>query len=151
MIGKILINNALVIGCHALFCIISGVFIAVTASIGISIESPQLHTIFVVGYSIIFLLLYYLCGRFVLRNTYDVGANLLSVGALVFIIFAGVLFTKISPSFGMVNMPFYPILVEVYYSETPESLHMIVQLLVAPLPSLAMWIGMITTKLTASG
>ena len=148
MIGKILLNNAVSIGIHGVLCLLS-FFIIVTLGLQFRIKSPYFFMIF---YTIIVFSLYCLSGRFILRNTHGVWTSLLSVTLLAVIVTVAMLAARSRSSLVVMNMSFFPLIDAFHYLPLPrfisetKSLGLSFLCLIACLPSLAMWIGMISAR-----
>ena len=139
LIIKIVTNNAITFGIHVLLCLVTWLIIIA--------PFPLTHigsVIFSITYTIAFLLLYYLCGRFILHSTGDVWTDLASVTALAIIITSGMLLGKLSEVFLIVTMPYYPVAITLEYSVgIPQIIDKLFTVAIPLLPSLFAWIGMI--------
>jgi len=136
MFKTLVVNNSIAIGVHALLCgmtlllVIAPLKLEHTGSVLLSIAC-----------TVVFLLLYYLSGRFILRDTRSIWLNLVSVAFLAVVILFGLTLA----SSEVILLPFYPAVVTLSYSDAPKVILQTLFVLMPVLPSLAMWLG-ITTK-----
>jgi len=137
MIGKIIINNVIAIAVHGLLSfmvlllLISPIRLGHIGSILLSIAC-----------TIVCVLLYYLSGRFILRNTYDIWMNFASVAVLAFIVVVGMLLARSRPDLSVINLPFYPLMHLFPDIKLPMIFRLVVLCIFSLLPSLVMWKGL---------
>ena len=136
-IRLIIRNNKIAVVIHLLLCAVSFLVAAIIPEISRSQEGYMRLSIVC---TIVFFVMYFLCGRFFLRGTNSALMNLASVGALAVVISLGLLIARFGLLF--IIMPFYTILWVLHLLETPEILLSLVMMFIPLLPPFFMWLGM---------
>jgi len=143
-IKRIVLNNVIAIGIHALLCLMTFILVFAPSGLG-HIE----YIILTIICTIVVLLLYCLSGRFLLRSTYVIRANLLSVVALAIIGIVGVVASVFNPDSIVVIMSIFPLITAFYYMR--DGFGIIILFSISLFPSLAMWIGLRRQKPKTKG
>jgi len=139
MIGKIILNNIISIGIHALLCLAMYLLLISPISVG-HVGSIVLSIV----YTIAFLFMYYLSGRLFLHNTHNIWMNLASVAALALGVVVGMLLARNRGGLVVINFPFYPLML--LSPKVVRFFPTVALCTISLLPSLAMWIGIITKR-----
>ena len=95
--------------------------------------------------TIVALVAYFFAGRHFLQNTGNMQANIFSVLALVGILIIAILLKYAGIWYGILNTPFYPIGATISYFLRIEENHVFLAMTV--LPSLIMWLGLMSKKI----
>ena len=144
MIRKILLNNLIATCVYVILCGIS--YFVFFTPWG---RPNKWIFLFTILYTLAILFVYYLIGKFILRNTHNVWANLASVIVFTVTMVIGIVFSLYEWVFVLLYLPFTPTITLIFYSEIPVAVSTIVVRGIMPfLPSLAMWLGMMTSKQT---
>ena len=139
MLKQIIINNVIAVIIHTVFCCFSYFLLSFIMRYEGSLFTSVLFVIVAIAIPI----LYVLCGRLFLRNTNNITNNVLSV-TIVAIVLIVLMFMSMNDGHLMIaNYSFVPIAVyTIRFLPT-----FIAVLIFALLPSITLYIGMITKKL----